>query len=344
MYQPVTAAPPIPPKAGLVYYPDSRPGISRRRCGSGFAFFAPDGTTIADKMERRRLLALAVPPAYEKVWICPRPNGHLQATGFDARARKQYRYHPDWTAFRARLKFDDLVRFGEGLPRLRGRVARVLSGEGGDRDFAIAAIVALLDRTAIRIGHPAAALENGTHGATTLARRHVSFGEDGVRLRYRAKGGKLVRHVLRDRRLHKVLQALHDLPGRDLVRWVDEDGTPRAVASEAVNEWIADTVGEAGATAKTFRTWAGTLAAFEVALGSERPTIRAMAEAASARLANTPTIARKSYIHPDVIALADAPLDTEAFAGIEARRGLRRNEELLLGLLSRASGQTLSRG
>ena len=323
----------------LVYYPDDRPGISRRRCGRGFTYVAPDGTTIDDRSERKRLASLAVPPAYEKVWICPRPDGHLQATGFDARARKQYRYHPDWTALRARLKFEHLPQFGEALPRLRGRVARALSGEAGDREFAIAAVVALLDRTAIRIGDPEAKAENGTHGATTLGRNHVRLGEGEIRLRYRAKGGKLVRQTLKDRRLHKVLHALHDLPGRDLIDWIDDEGVPHAVASEAVNEWIADTVEEAEATAKTFRTWAGTLAAFEVALREGKPSIKAMAEAAADRLANTPTIARSSYIHPHVIALSEEPLKEGALDAVQGRGGLRRNEARLLTFLAERSGQ-----
>lgn len=321
--------------ASLVYFPDDRPGISRRRCGRGFSYVAPDGTTIDDKTERGRLAALAVPPAYEKVWICPRPDGHLQATGFDVRERKQYRYHPEWTALRARRKFDHLAKFGESLPRLRGRVSRLLNGDAGERDFAIAAIVALLDRTAIRIGHTGAAEENGTRGATTLSRRHVQLREGEIRLRYRAKGGKLVRQTLRDKRLHGVLHALHDLPGRDLVRWVDEDGTPHAVASEAVNEWIAETVDEAEATAKTFRTWAGTVAAFEVAFREGKPTIREMSEAAAERLANTPAIARSSYIHPDVIALSEDPLDPETLADTAAPRGLRISEARLLAYLAR---------
>ncbi len=317
----------------LIYYPDDRPGILRRRCGRGFTYIAPDGTTIDDRTERRRLAALAVPPAYRDVWICPRPDGHLQATGRDARRRKQYRYHPDWTAWRAARKFGHLIEFGEALPRLRRRVAQELSGEAGDRDFALAAIIALLDRTAMRVGHPESAAENGTRGATTLTRRHVQLGDDEIRLSYRAKGGRKVRATLRDRRLHRVLHALHDLPGRDLVDWIDDEGEPHAVSSGAVNEWIAGVVGEADATAKTFRTWAGTLAAFEVALAEPKPTIRAMSEAAADRLANTPSIARTSYIHPSVIALAETPLDAASLDTAGIPSGLRKSEGQLLAHL-----------
>ena len=333
---PIAGARLVGPETRLVYYPDDRPGISRQRCGRGFTYIAPDGTRIDDAGERRRLNALGIPPAYENVWICPRPDGHLQATGRDARARKQYRYHPDWTAWRARRKFDHLIAFGRALPRLRRRVARDLSGEVGDRDFALAAIVALLDRTAMRIGHREHVEENGTRGATTLARRHVRLSEGEVRLRYRGKGGRLVRRTLRDRRLHQVLHALDDLPGRDLVRWVDDDGQPHAVASEAVNAWIADVVEDAGATAKTFRTWAGTLAAFETALGPERPTIRAMSEAAAERLANTPAIARSSYIHPAVIALSEREDRSGLGETDTVPSGLRKGEALLIRHLESA--------
>ena len=321
----------------LVYYPDDRPGIARRRCGRGFTYVAPDGTTIDDAAERRRLASLAVPPAYEDVWICPRPDGHLQATGRDARRRKQYRYHPEWTAWRARRKFDHLIEFGEALPRLRRRVARDLSGEAGDRAFAVAAIVALLDRTAMRIGHPENVALNGTHGATTQTQRHVELGDSEIRLTYRAKGGREVKATLRDRKLHRVFHALHDLPGRDLVDWIDDQGQPHAVASEAVNEWIADVVGEAEATAKTFRTWAGTLAAFEHALAEPKPTIRAMSEVAAERLANTPAIARSSYIHPSVIDLADTGIDPEALDHRDAPSGLRKPEAQLLAHLRRSA-------
>ncbi len=329
--QPETIARVAGKEIRLVYFPDDRPGISRRRCGRGFTYIAPDGTRIDDPGERRRLQALGVPPAYEDVWICPRPDGHLQATGKDARRRKQYRYHPDWTEWRSRRKFDHLVEFGEALPRLRRRVSRDLSGEAGDREFALAAVVALLDRAAIRIGDPEAARTNGTHGATTLARRHVSLSEGEINLSYRAKGGRVVRRRLRDRRLHQVLNALDDLPGRDLIGWTDETGAPHAVSSEAVNAWIADVVGEAEATAKTFRTWAGSLAAFEVAVAQDRPTIRAMSEAAAERLANTPSIARASYIHPDIISLSEKSLELREDEAIPS--GLRKREGQLLSYL-----------
>lgn len=316
---------------GLVYFPDSRPGITRRRCGRGFSYRAPDGTTIDDRAERRRIAALAVPPAYRKVWISPRRNGHLQATGYDARTRKQYRYHPDWTEFRADVKFRDLAAFGAALPRIRRRIARDLNAEAGEHDFAIAAVLAMIDKLSLRIGNADYTAENGTYGATTLTNRHLRLRDGELRLRFKAKGGALVDEVLRDRKLNRVLGKLHDLPGGTLASWIDDDGTPRSVTSQEINAWLSDLVEREGITAKTFRTWNGSVAALEAAAKSDEVTIRAMAEAASKRLANTPAIARKSYIHPRVIALAEdpTPLDRD----VPQIAGLRRSEQRLLGLL-----------
>ena len=316
----------------LVYYPDSRPGIRRKRQGRGFSYLAPDGTRIDRNEERARIEALAVPPAYEDVWISPKVQGHLQATGRDARARKQYRYHPDWTEWRARKKFDRLAEFGLALPRIRDRVARALrDGAAGEHGFALAAVIAMIDQLSIRVGNPAYADENGTYGATTLTGRHMALGEDGLRLAYSGKGGREVTRRIGTDRLMKTLGKLHDLPGAELVSWIDDSGDTRAVASGEVNDWIAEATGIEGATAKTFRTWAGSVAALEAARRADKVTIKAMAEAAAERLANTPTIARNSYIHPDVIALAEAPdrlpVDPPEIGG------LRQDERRLIALI-----------
>ena len=319
----------------LVYYPDSEPGIRRLRRGRGFSYVAPDGTRIDDAGERARIASLAVPPAYDDVWICPLRDGHLQATGVDARARKQYRYHPDWTAFRARDKFAHLAEFGAALPRIRRRVTADLKGEAGERSFALAAVVTLIDRLALRVGHPDYAAENGSYGATTLRMKHVKVGEDGIRLSFTAKGGHKVRRTLKDRKLHRILQALDDLPGKELIRWVDAEGASHAVSSEQVNAYLAEAAGVDGATAKTFRTWRGTLAAFETAVREEAISIKALSEAAAETLHNTPTIARNSYIHPDVIALTDVPAEERArLAAIPAPvAGLTKPEGALLAFL-----------
>ncbi|MEM9013074.1 MAG: DNA topoisomerase IB [Pseudomonadota bacterium] len=294
--------------ADLVYYPDSRPGIRRRRRGRGFSYTAPDGTRIADRAERARLNALAVPPAYEGVWISPLLNGHLQATGRDARGRKQYRYHEDWTAFRATSKFDCLPAFGRALPVIRRATARVLAGEPGSQDYAIAAVVGLLDAHSLRVGSPEYAEENRTFGATTLRSHHLRLEGDSLLLSFRGKGGTKIEERVTSKRLSRTLQAVDDLPGAELVSWLDDAGQPRAVGSERLREWLSEVAGF-DVTPKTFRTWNGSLAAWAVA---ERPgplTIKAMAEAAASDLHNSPTIAQNSYVHPAIRALTEVEED-----------------------------------
>lgn len=321
---------------GLLYYPDDRPGIRRKRQGRGFSYLAPDGTRIDRGSERKRIDALAVPPAYDDVWISPKPNGHLQATGRDTRARKQYRYHPDWTEWRAQKKYDDLATFGAALPRIRRAIRAGLKEETGDREFALAAVLALIDRASIRVGNAEYTERNGSRGAVTLTGRHVDFEDGEIRLSYTAKGGKKVRKRLRDRTLLRALDRLADLPGGTLFTWQDDDGTLRDVGPEQINRHLSELAGQDGITAKTFRTWAGTEAALAVALDAEDLTIKAMAEAAAERLANTPTIARNSYIHPAVIDLAEVPAqDRLALTrDLPETADLRRAERALLRLIS----------
>jgi DNA topoisomerase-1 len=324
---------------GLVYVGDEIPGIRRRRHGRGFIYLDAAGRTV-NGSERARIESLAVPPAWEDVWICPEPAGHLQATGMDSAGRKQYRYHADWSAWRARAKFDNLAAFGRALARFRERVRRDLEGDAGDLDLSLAAIGVLLDRLHLRVGSSAYAARNRTYGATTLLNRHLKLGDGELRLRYRSKGGKLVEHRLRDRRLHRILEAIHDLPGRNLFTYIGPDGAVHAIGSHQVNAYLAARTGVEGATAKSFRTWAGTLAAFAAARAAPgRVGVRTMAEAAAAVLHNTPAISRSSYIHPTVLELASL--------GVEERRGLlrglrpsgpirlRSDERRLLGLLER---------
>ncbi|MGP3696913.1 DNA topoisomerase IB [Rhodobacter sp. NSM] len=322
---------------GLVYVTDANPGISRRRCGRGFVYRGPDGRLL-DAEEKARVAKLGVPPAYERVWICPVENGHLQATGFDARGRKQYRYHPDWGAWRSQAKYALLPAFGEALPQLRRRVTRDLRAEAGELAFSLAALTMLIDRTWLRVGSSAYAEENRTFGATTLLSRHVKLREGEVRLDFRAKGGKRVRQVLKDRRLHRILQEIEDLPGRNLFTWIDEEGHVRRVASHHVNEYLAEATGLAGASAKTFRTWGGSLAAFAAAREAEgKLTVKMMAEAAADRLHNTPTISRTSYIHPRILGLADLKPDQRvqelAVVTPADLPDLRSDERRMLGFL-----------
>jgi len=297
-------ATPTPP--GLVYVSDSEPGIARRRHGRGFSYHHPDGSPL-DAAELARVRTLGVPPAYRDVWICPLANGHLQATGRDARGRKQYRYHAAWQAAQAETRFAQLVGFGESLPMIRRRLRRDLQGDAGDMAFSLAALVMLIDQTSLRVGNACYTAQNRTFGASTLLARHLTLEDGVVRLRFRAKGGRRVQHTLRNRRLARVLHEIGDLPGRNLFTYIDEAGETRALASQDVNAWLAGVAGP-GITAKTFRTWGGTLAAFEAARqtpADQKATVKALTAAAAGRLNNTPAICRKSYIHPGVMALAD---------------------------------------
>jgi DNA topoisomerase-1 len=297
--------PPCPP--GLVYVSDEMPGIARRRRGRGFGYVDAGGRTVTGSA-RERIERLGIPPAWENVWICADPAGHLQATGFDAAGRKQYRYHPDWSAWRSRAKYGSLADFGAALARFRAQVERDLRGEAGELEFGLAAIAVLLDRLHLRVGSAAYTARNGTFGATTLLRRHLKLGDGTLRLRYRAKGGRLVEHTLRDKRLHRIFEAIDDLPGRQLFTWIGPEGEVNTIGSQHVNAYLAERTGLEGVSAKTFRTWAGTMAAFQAARRAKgKLGIRGLSEAAAAALHNTPAIARSSYIHPAVLDLAGLP-------------------------------------
>jgi DNA topoisomerase-1 len=331
---------PAPP--GLVYVSDAMPGIARRRCGKGFAYRDPEGRPVPAS-ERARIARLGIPPAYERVWICPLPNGHLQATGIDARGRKQYRYHPDWAAWRGGAKYAQLPAFGAALGRLRRRVERDLGREAGDLAFSLAALTLLIDRAHLRVGGANYAAENGSFGATTLLKRHLRLENGAVRLTYRAKGGKKVRQTLRDKRLHRIFQEIGDLPGRNLFTYLTPEGEVRTVASNHVNAYLAEATGVEGVTAKTFRTWGGTLAAFNAACSAEnRLTARDMTKAASEALNNTPAVCRASYIHPAVLELATLkpPARRELIENVEpwGDARLRSEERRLLGFLSPGGG------
>lgn len=327
--------------ARLRFYPDTRPGFSRRRAGRSFAFYEPDGTLIRDPEVRSRILAIGIPPAWRDVWISPYANGHLQATGRDAKGRKQYRYHPDWMQSQAETKYASLAAFGECLPALRRWIDSRLRREAGERGFALGAVLALIDASAIRVGNPAYTAENGSFGATTLQTSHLSLGESEVTLRFPGKGGKPVTQRLTGRKLARVMHRLGDLPGADLFVWIDEAGEPCSITSEEVNEAIRAVCGE-GHSAKTFRTWNGTHAAFRHALEAESITIRSLSEAAAERLHNTPTICRNSYIHPAVIALAQESNAARRvrLAALEPqpRPGLRPGEAELLAFLKQQPG------
>ena len=325
-----TAAPPAgaaaADAAGLIWYPHHRPGISRRKRGRGWSYVAPDGTRIDAAGERARIAALAVPPAYEDVWICPEARGHLQATGRDAARRLQYRYHEEWTRRRSEVKFAALPEFGRALPDVRAWIASGLRAAPGTEEFATALVLRLIDRASTRIGGGPDAVGRG---ATTLRAADVRVTGRRVKLDYRAKGGVRARKSLTDPALARALHRAADLPGATLAVRLDEEGAPHPLRSEAVNARLASLAGP-GMTAKTFRTWNGTLAALEALLADERAGIGAMTEAAALRLHNTPAVARRSYVHPAVIALAGGPPPGRRGAG---PRDLAAAERVLMRVL-----------
>ncbi|WP_265501482.1 DNA topoisomerase IB [Paracoccus beibuensis] len=294
--------------AGLVYVNDDMPGITRVRAGKGFTYRDAQGRTIRDKAERKRLAALAIPPAYTDVWICPDPNGHIQATGRDDRGRKQYRYHPAFREVRDGAKYERMFDFAKALPGLRGRVRQDMSLRGLPADKVLATLVYLLENTMIRVGNADYAKQNKSHGLTTLRDRHVTFEGNEVRFRFKGKGGKEWDLGLRDRRVARIVKAAQDIPGQHLFQYLDEDGERHQVTSTDVNAYLRRISGRR-ITAKDFRTWTGTVLAALALAEYERAdsdaaakrNVRDAIETVAARLGNTPTICRKCYVHPQVI-------------------------------------------
>ncbi|WP_189450992.1 DNA topoisomerase IB [Cognatilysobacter xinjiangensis] len=297
-------------QAGLVYVSDVEPGIRRRKKGDGFTYVGVDGREIGDEATLARIRALAIPPAYTDVWICPDPDGHLQATGRDARGRKQYRYHPEWASVRGDGKFERIVAFGEALPKLRRRLSKDLALPGYPRDKVLAIVVSVMARTLIRIGNDCYARSNRSFGLTTLRNRHVGFLRGGrAKFMFRGKSGLDHEIVLDDAQLVKLVKGCQQLPGQSLFQYTGDDGEVHAVGSAQVNEYLRDAMGEAF-TAKDFRTWGGTLAAIERFAAIEPPADVSERELASIEkqvvsdvsdlLGNTPSVCRKAYIDPAV--------------------------------------------
>lgn len=324
-------------KAGLHHVDDSEPGITRRRAGKGFTYVGPDGRRV-DDATLARINALAIPPAYESVWICDDPNGHLQATGRDARGRKQYLYHPEWAALRDADKYARLMAFGTALPRLRGRVKRDLARNGMPREKVLAAVVLLLDATLVRVGTPRYAEENRTYGLTTLKRKHVAV--RGSRLRFQFTGKSGVTHdvSVNDARLARVVRNCAELSGQRLFKYKDSDGEIREIGSSDVNAYLQEITG-GEFTAKDFRTWAGSVHALallrKTSADSETARKKAVVEvirSVAQRLRNTVAVCRKCYVHPEVLAafMADA---LHALPAPRAGVRLRTDEARLLALL-----------
>jgi DNA topoisomerase I len=298
--------------AGLRHASDDRPGITRRRSGRGFSYRDPEGRPIRDDETIARVRAIAVPPAWADVWICPFPNGHLQATGRDARGRKQYRYHPHYRSRREGAKFERLIAFAAALPAIREQVERDLARPGLPREKVVAAVVRLLELTLIRVGNDEYARLNRSFGLTTLRNRHAAVKGTAITFRFRGKSGQQQDVGLRDRRLAGVVRRCRDLPGQELFQYVGDDGVPHDIASDDVNAYLSAVA--PGITAKEFRTWAGTVLAYRALRATGRGStdrekqrnIADAIESAADNLGNTPAIARQAYVHPAVV---DAYLD-----------------------------------
>jgi DNA topoisomerase-1 len=336
--------------AGLRYVTDASPGIRRKRDGDNFSYIGPDGKPISDPAELKRIESLRIPPAWTNVWICTNPNGHIQATGRDAKGRKQYRYHPRWREVRDETKYHRIISFAENLPKLRERVAHDLSHSGLPREKVLATLVRLLDTTHIRIGNEEYARENNSYGLTTLRHEHVDVLGAKVVFHFRGKSGK--EHIIdvKDRQLAKIVKRCQDLPGHELFEYIDEDGELRKVESNHVNDYLHEVTDQAF-TAKDFRTWGGTVIAtealremggFDSQTRAKKNVVQAI-KAAAEHLGNTPAICRKCYVHP---AITDAYMNgsllnfLKQYAEQEkkpSKEGLRPEESLVLTFLEEES-------
>lgn len=316
--------------ARLRYVTDRKPGIRRVQEGDGFAYLQPDGSSVTDEATLDRIRKLAIPPAYTDVWICRDPRGHLQAVGRDTRGRKQYRYHARWRETRDEAKYGRMLAFGKVLPAIRAQVGRDLGLAGLPRRKVLAAIVALLEKTMMRVGNEEYARTNDSFGLTTLRDGHARIKGGKLTFDFRGKHG-VEHHIdLQDRRLARVVERCRDLPGQDLFQYLDENGEQHGIGSEDVNAYLREVSGE-DVTAKDFRTWAATnlaalalaeLEAFDTETKAKKNLVAAV-ERVAARLGNTPAVCRKCYIHPAVF---DGYLDGSLVQALRARA-----EEVLTG-------------
>ena len=311
---------------GLTWCSDEHKGLSRRRSGKGFAYLDARGARVTDTATLDRIRALAIPPAWTDVWICPRATGHIQATGRDVKGRKQYRYHADWTAHAAGNKFDRLTAFARALPRLRAQVEADLGKRGMCREKVTATAVRLLEITLIRVGNAQYAKQNRSYGLTTLHKRHLELGSGALTFAFRGKSGVEHEVKVRDRRLATVVRAVRDLPGQQLFKWRAEDGTLCPLTSDDVNAYVREAMGQ-DFSAKDFRTWAGTVSAARALRDMEPPTsatdakrkITICVKAVSGLLGNTPTVCRSSYVHPKVFEVFTAGTLADLLPGPDAK-------------------------
>jgi DNA topoisomerase-1 len=332
--------------AGLRYVTDASPGIRRKRSGNGFSYVGTDGKMIRDAKVVARIRALAIPPAYTDVWICPSPNGHIQATGRDARGRKQYRYHPRWREVRDETKFGRMLAFSEVLPEIRKRVERDLGLPGLPRAKVLATVVRLLECTGIRVGNDEYARANDSFGLTTLRDHHVEVAGSTISFDFRGKSGKNHNVELSDRRLARIVRRCQALPGEELFQYVDENGAQQTIGSGDVNDYLREITGQEF-TAKDFRTWSGTILAVAALkelgpAGTEREAKSAIVKAVdrvAEQLNNTRAVCRKYYVHPTVFETYAAGTMLEALANGDASaatvHALSGEEEAIVRLLRR---------
>ena len=353
------ATTPVDPKeaaesAGLLYVSDEERGLRRERAGDGFRYLKAGGGAVEDEATLERIRKLAIPPAWEDVWICPKASGHIQATGRDARGRKQYKYHPQFREVRESTKYEHMMEFAKALPAVRAKLAQHMALRGLPREKVLATVVHLLETTLIRVGNDDYARTNKSYGLTTLRNPHVKVEGAELRFQFKGKSGKTWRLQLKDRRVAKIVRACQDLPGQRLFQYQDEDGEVREVTSADVNAYLKDVTGQ-DITAKDFRTWAGTVLAalalreFEAidSQAAQKKNIKDAIERVSARLGNTPTICRKCYIHPEVLNAyveGDLLLQVKARAQEELREDiaqLKPEEAAVLALLEGRLKRTL---
>ncbi len=322
-----------PDACELNYADDRLPGITRVRRGKGFSFHLPCGTRIADRHEIVRLRAIGMPPAYQRCWFNPDPDGHIQATGYDARGRKQYRYHRTFRVDQDATKYALCAEFGEALPAMRAHVEQALKSRKPSRERCLAAIVRLLDVAHFRIGNEQYARQNRSFGVSTLRKRHVRVDGNAIRVTYRGKSGKMQNRILHDRALLRIVRDLQDLSGQRLFQYRDDCGAAHDIGSSDVNRYIGEVMGQRF-SAKHFRTWGGTLVAFQAwrAAGGTATLDAVMAKVA-ADLGNTPSVSRKSYVHPAVIAAIKRGAPVEPNAPSAPSPWLQPDESALIAFL-----------
>lgn len=335
-------------EAGLRYVSDEGPGIHRKRAGKGFIYVGPTGEPVRDPRELSRIRSLVIPPAWTDVWIAPTPRGHIQATGRDAKGRKQYRYHPAWRAVRDATKYHRMIAFAEALPGLRERVLRDMARPGLPREKVLATVARLLDETDIRVGNQEYARENKSFGLTTLQNQHVEVAGSTLRFQFKGKSGKVQTVEVRDRRVATIMRTCQELPGQELFQYLDDAGERRLIESSDVNEYLRD-VTRQDFTAKDFRTWAGTVIAAHALreMGAaetkteQKRNITEAVKIAAGRLGNTPTICRKCYVHPAVVeayevgSLLASEIGRHERNLIDPEDGLTREEAEVLAFLRR---------